>query len=60
MAVYALKGSISHEPKESKTTIFPKFGEKLMALQNPLDRTYHTDQLLRVRLLTAIDVPPIE
>lgn len=40
--------------------VFRKFVAKLMTLQNQLDSTIHTVQLLRNSLVTSLDIPPIQ
>lgn len=55
-----LTEAMAEEPDESEVTIFRKFVAKLTSLQNQLDPTYQTDQFLRDRLLTAVDIPSIQ
>lgn len=42
---------------ESEVIVFRKFFFKSISLQKQPDTTYHTDQLLRDRMLTAFNVP---
>ena len=55
-----LSDAMNEEPDESEVTIFRKFTASLMSLQNQLDDSYHDDQFLRDRLLTAVDIPSIQ
>lgn len=47
-------------PPQSKVSVFRTFLEKLMELKNKLDYSYHTDVIIRGRLLTAVDLPAIQ
>lgn len=55
-----ITNAISNELEESEISLFRKFVTKFRALQNSLDNNYHTNQFLRDRLLTSIDIPSIK
>ena len=55
-----LSKAMSNAPEESEVTVFRQFVSKLMSLQHQLDPTYHSDNFLRDRLLTAVDIPAIQ
>lgn len=55
-----LLDAMAEDPTESEVTVFRNFVAKLMSLQNQLDITYHTDQFLRDRLLTSVNIPAIQ
>lgn len=55
-----LSVAMAEAPTPFEVTLFRKFVAKLMTLQNKLDDTYHTDQFLRDRLMTAIYIPYIQ
>lgn len=54
-----LSEEMADEPTETDVMLFRRFVSKLMTLQNQLDSTYHTDQFLRHRVMTAIFISQI-
>lgn len=55
-----LSEALSQKPEESEVAVFRTFVAELMSMQNQLDKSYHQDQFLRDRLLTAVDIPSIQ
>lgn len=55
-----LTDAMNREPEGSEIVIFRKFVVDLMALQQQLEESYHGDQYLCDRLLTAADIPHIQ
>lgn len=56
----SLTEAMEAEPNESEVTVFQKFTTTLLSLQQQLDKSYHSDTLLRDRLLTAVDMPAVK
>lgn len=55
-----LSEAFEADPESSEAAVFRTFVAKLTSLQKQLDTPYHTDNFLRDRLLTAVDLPAIQ
>lgn len=55
-----LSEEMSRNPGESEVVVFRKFVSRLMSLQKELRPNYHSDDILRDRLLTALNIPSIQ
>lgn len=55
-----LLDTMTKDPSKYEVTEFRKFLARLMRLHNQLDVTYHTDQFLRDRLVTAVNIPQMQ
>lgn len=52
-----LRKAMQESAFESEVSVFLSFVAKIMTLQKKLYAPYHTDGVLRDRLLTAVDLP---
>lgn len=55
-----LSPAMEEDPEESEIAVFRRFTANLMSLQRQLDSSYHTDQFIRDRLLTPVDISSLQ
>lgn len=55
-----LSDKMSKAPHESEVSVFRNFVARLMSLQKQLHPNYHSDEFIRDRLLTTVDIPSIQ